>query len=89
MVTKSDERSRFEIEQDGHTAFLEFEEDGDRLDLVSTQVPDELGGRGIGGQLAKGALQYAREHKMRVKVTCEFVRSYLERHPEERDVVDD
>jgi hypothetical protein len=69
MVTKNDALSRFEIEEDGQTAFLEFQQDG--------------------GRLAKGALPYAREHGMRVKATCEFVRSYLERHPEERDMVDD
>lgn len=88
-MIKNDAASRFEIEEDGHTAVLEFAEEGDRLELISTNVPEELGGRGIGGQLAKGALAYARENGKRVKVTCDFVKSYLERHPEERDVVDE
>lgn len=87
-IEKNDAESRFEIPLDGHTAFLDYAEEGDLLDLIHTEVPEELEGRGLGSRLAKGAIDYAREHGKRVKVTCPFVRSWLERHPDERDVVD-
>lgn len=89
MFTPNEALSRFEVSADGHTAFLEYSEDGNRLELVHTEVPEALGGRGIAGDLARGALAYARARGMRVRVTCEFVRGWLERHPEERDVVDE
>lgn len=89
MFTRNEALSRFEVSADGHSAFLEYSEEDNRLELVHTEVPEALGGRGIAGELARGAFAYARERGMRVRVTCEFVRGWLERHPEERDLVDD
>ena len=41
---------RFVIETEGLTAQLVYEIDGRRLLLLHTQVPEELGGRGLGGR---------------------------------------
>ena len=38
---------RFEIEEDGHVAFLEYTIAGRILALVHTEVPEELRGRGL------------------------------------------
>ena len=41
-------RSRFEIEQNGQTAWLEFDTDGQGwLTLWHTEVPEQLRGRGL------------------------------------------
>ncbi len=80
-------RGRFEIEQDGHTAFLEYNLAGKVLQLIHTEVPDALQGKGIASELAQSALNWAREHGARVDVVCEFVAAYLEKHPEYSDLI--
>jgi predicted GNAT family acetyltransferase len=76
-------RSRFEIEADGETAFLTFHRNGKRLVLVHTETPEALEGRGIGSSLTRAALAFAREHDLTVVPQCPFVRSFIERHPDE------
>lgn len=88
-VRMNAEEERFELAVDGSTATLEFDEkDGGKvLDLTSTQVPEELQGKGVGSRLVRGTLEWARSHGRRVEATCPFVESYIERHPEYRDLV--
>jgi len=75
--------SRFEIHLDGHVAFLTYEERKDEIVLLHTEVPKELGGRGLGGALAKAALQWARAQPGKTLVVlCPFVREYMRKHPE-------
>jgi predicted GNAT family acetyltransferase len=76
--------ARFEGELVG---ILEYVVKPGRIKLVHTEVPEALEGRGIAGQLAHFALDDARRRGLRVIPTCPYVRAYLERHPEERDVV--
>lgn len=86
-VAMNPRSGRFELTQDGFTAFAEYQlRDGDML-LPHTVVPPELEGHGIGGLLARAALGYAREHGLRVKPTCSFMAAYITRHPEWSDVV--
>ena len=46
---------------------------GDVLALLETEVPEALRGTGMAGMLAKTALDYAREHHLKVDVICPFV----------------
>jgi predicted GNAT family acetyltransferase len=82
-VTVNDETDRFETRVGGQTAFLTFHRNGDRLALIHTEVPKELEGKGLASLLAKTALAYARDNDLTVVPICEFVQSYLERHPDE------
>jgi predicted GNAT family acetyltransferase len=87
-VMKNDARSRFEIRIGDQVAILRYRESPGRIDLIHTEVPEELGGRGIAGKLASFALDYAREHGLRVKPTCPYVAAYIQRHPEYADLVE-
>ena len=78
---------RFEIEQDGKIAFLEYSIAGDVIALLHTEVPHELRGRGLASELAQTALQWAREHHVKVDVICPFVAEYLQKHHEFADLV--
>lgn len=74
---------QFEIHHPDGVAKLVYRYDPDgRLALVHTEVPPSLGGRGIGGLLAKTALEFARNEHLRVIPECPFVKAYLARHPE-------
>ena len=78
---------RFEIEQDGEVAYLEYSLDGSVLVLLHTEVPPQLRGKGLSSSLAETALQYARENKLRVDIICPSVHTYLEKHPEYSDLI--
>jgi predicted GNAT family acetyltransferase len=78
---------RFEIEQDSHVAYLEYNLAGKVLQLIHSEVPEALRGRGLATELAKSALDWARENGVKVDVICPSVAAYLEKYPEYSDLV--
>jgi uncharacterized protein len=52
------------------------------ISLLYTSVPPSLRGRGIANELARMALEYAREHQLKVDVVCPIVFHYTTKHPE-------
>jgi predicted GNAT family acetyltransferase len=74
---------RFVLTADGHEAELVYELEGDRLVLVHTGVPDELGGRGLGGVLVQHAIDRAAAEGWTVVPQCPFARAWLEKHPDQ------
>jgi predicted GNAT family acetyltransferase len=86
---RSVSRSRFELEEMGETAYLEFDLDSAGwITLLHTEVPEPLRGRGIAGTLAKTGLEYARDNNLKVDVVCPLVANYLLKHPEFQDLVE-
>lgn len=83
LVTKG----RFEIEQDGAVAYLEYALAGKVLELIHTEVPATMQGTGAGSELVKSAFDWAREHHIKVDVICPFATEYIARHPEYTDLV--
>ncbi|HEY1319602.1 MAG TPA: GNAT family N-acetyltransferase [Streptosporangiaceae bacterium] len=82
VVTDNPGRSRFELPVDGQLAYLRYRRNGTRLVLIHTDVPDEIGGRGLGGKLVRAAISHAAREGMTVVPLCPFARDWLERHPE-------
>ncbi|MFY9891532.1 MAG: N-acetyltransferase [Streptosporangiaceae bacterium] len=82
-VTDSEENSRLEIHADGELAELIYRTRAGRLVLVHTEVPDALGGRGLGGDLVEAAIDKAAAAGMTIVPLCPFARGWLERHPDE------
>jgi predicted GNAT family acetyltransferase len=78
---------RFEFESDGQVAFLEYNLAGNVLQLIHTEVPEPLRGKGLAATLAASAFQWAREHGAKVDVICPYVAAYLKKHPEYSDLV--
>jgi uncharacterized protein len=78
---------RFELERDGHVASLQYTVAGHVLALLHTEIPDALRGSGIASTLAQTALDWARDHHLKVDVVCPFVDAFLETHPEYSDLV--
>ena len=78
---------QFELEQDGHVAYLQYTIVGHVLALIHTEIPESLRGTGIASTLAKTALDWARENHMKVDVVCPFVAGYLQTHPEYSDLI--
>ncbi|HEU4586019.1 MAG TPA: GNAT family N-acetyltransferase [Gemmatimonadaceae bacterium] len=82
QVTKNDADGQFQIRDEDKVASLAYSERDGKLYLIHTEVPKPLEGRGYGSALAKTALEYAKEHGLKVVPFCPFARAYLQRHPE-------
>jgi predicted GNAT family acetyltransferase len=86
-VIQNAEKNQFEVEGTDGMATLTYREMPDRITLLHTEVAPELAGKGLGGVLARGALDYARSTKRKVLVTCKFVKTFIARHPEYEDLL--
>jgi predicted GNAT family acetyltransferase len=87
QVSNNPAARRFEIRTEQGTAMLTYKHRGADLDLIHTEVPPALEGKGYAAALAAAALDYARREGMKVIPTCPYVKAYLERHPEYADLV--
>lgn len=82
------ERSRFEILVDGALAgFARYRLTPGRITFVHTEVDDAHAGQGLGGTLARAALDSARARALAVRPDCPFIRTWIERHPDYADLV--
>lgn len=88
-IKHNQEAHQFLVDIDGKVAKLDYSvaEEGKSLDFQSTFVPPELRGQKIGDKIVLFALNYARDHQLKVIPTCPFVKTVVERHPEYRDLL--
>ncbi len=68
---------RFELEVDGHVAAAYYELKPGVITFTHTEVPKELGGKGVGSKLVKGALEQVRRDGLKVVPDCPFVNAYI------------
>jgi uncharacterized protein len=80
-------RHRFELEVEGHLATEHYRLDGNVITFVHTEVPKELGGKGVGSRLVQGALDQIRAAGLKLIPECPFVKAWLEKHPEYQGLV--
>ena len=80
-------RLRFELEVDGHVAFAEYGLAAGVITFVHTVVPKELGGRGVGSTLARGALEDVRRRGLKVVAQCPFIKAFMDKHAEFNDLL--
>jgi predicted GNAT family acetyltransferase len=78
---------RFELEVDGAVAVAKYVRHDNVVTFTHTEVPEALGGRGIGSKLAEGALDMVRARGEKVVAQCPFVASWIARHPAYADLL--
>jgi predicted GNAT family acetyltransferase len=86
-VSDNTAQQRYELAVDGHVAASYYEIADGVITFVHTEVPPELGGKGIGSKLIKGALDQVRAEGLKVIAQCPFVKAYIEKHPEYVDLL--
>lgn len=88
-VRHNPEETRYEAWLEGQLAgFAVYEKRDATVVFVHTEVDDAFGGRGVGGALAKGALDDVRtQDGADVVPQCPFIRGYIDKHPEYADLV--
>jgi uncharacterized protein len=88
-VHDNDAAQRYEMDVEGKIAFITYRRSPGLLTLLHAEVPQELSGRGIGSQLARGALELARAQGNKVIPRCPFIASYVQKHAEFHDLLAD
>lgn len=87
-VADAPDRGRYQARLHGEVVgFAAYRLSDDVITFTHTEVDDEFEGQGIGGRLARGALDDARARSLRVRPQCPFIRSWIERHPDYADLV--
>lgn len=82
-LVKNEDKKRFEMVVDNHTAFVEYILTNDNvMFLTHTEVPKSLGGKGVGGSIVEKSLNYIKEKEYTLAPLCPFVASYLRKHLE-------
>ena len=86
-VTHNEKAHRFELHVGGLRAMLTFRRFPDRIIFDHTEVPQPIEGKGLAAKLARFALDFAREHHLRVIPLCPYISSFLRKHTEYQDLL--
>jgi predicted GNAT family acetyltransferase len=79
---------RFVIAAEGRRAgYSAYQRSPGEITFLHTEIKPEFEGKGLGSVLVREALAQARSAGDAVIPRCPFVRSYIERHPAEIDLV--
>ena len=79
--------NRFEVDLGKDKAVLIYMIKAGLFILLHTEVPPAFEGRGIAGQMARTALEYAKYEGLKVRSYCSYTTSYIERHPEYNELL--
>lgn len=87
-VSDSPGRQRFELEADGTlAAFTRYDVAADTIEFHHTETLPGFEGRGLASTLVRNALDDVRARGLLVRPYCQYVRGFIRRHPEYRDLV--
>ena len=87
-VQDAPEAERYEIRDgDRVLGIAAYRRRGDTVVFTHTEVDPDAGESGLGSRLVRGALDDVRARGGEVEPRCSFVRGYIERHPEYRDLL--
>lgn len=80
-ITRNDSARRYELRVDGAlAAFADFIEGESGIVFTHTETLPEFAGKGLGLELAQGAVADAVDRKLTITPLCPFIRRYLERN---------
>jgi uncharacterized protein len=86
-VVNNPSQNRYELVVEGHLAATYYKVSDGVITFIHTEVPPELGGKGVGSQLIKGALDQVRAEGRKVIPECPFVKAYIDKHGEYADLL--
>jgi uncharacterized protein len=88
-IRDNTDKQRFEAMLDGDVVgFAQYKLSPGLITFLHTEVDDEQEGEGIGSTIVRTSLDAVRaDGELKVRLRCPFYRSYLERHPEYKDLI--
>lgn len=88
LVADNPARRRFEILVDGGLAgFTAYRVRDGLVVFTHTEIDAAFQGKGIGAQLAAGALDQVRERGEKIVAECPFIAAYVKKHAEYQDLL--
>jgi predicted GNAT family acetyltransferase len=91
MQIQRDEHGRkgaFFIDENGEwVAELTYVNDNGIMTIDHTEIDEKLRGEGIGEDLVKAAVEYARENGLKINPVCPYAKKVIDRTPEFQDVL--
>lgn len=91
MQIQRDEHGRrgaFYIDENGEwIAELSYIKNDGMLTIDHTEIDEKLRGEGIGKDMVRAAVEYARENGFKIKPDCPYARRIIEQTPEFQDVL--
>lgn len=83
LVTRNDERHAYEISVAGERAGIAgYRDEPGRILFTHTEIDPAFGGQGLGGILARAALDDAVSRGLTIVPYCPFIQAYLQKHPD-------
>lgn len=86
-IKHNKQKQRFEIHLEGHVGYMSYVLNDGVIEYDHTIVPRELGGKGIGTELVKYGLAYARVDHLKVIPSCSFVAAFINKHDVYQDLL--
>ena len=86
-VSNNPAHQRYELDVDGHIAATYYKIADGVITFIHTEVPPELGGKGIGSRLIKGALDQVRADGLESDRGVPVREGLIEKHPEYQDLL--
>ncbi len=81
-------RGSFYIDENGEwIAELTYAKNNGTMTIDHTEIAEKLRGEGIGHDMVKAAVEYAREEGLKIKAVCPYAKKVIERTPELKDVL--
>jgi len=88
QVRDNPDRHRYEAHVEGQLAgFAEYQLATDLIVLTHTEVDPAYEGQGVGGALARAAMDDVRARQVKALVICPFILSWIGRHREYADLL--
>ncbi len=83
QIDDNAEEQRYEALLDGKlVGFIQYRLHDGRMTMVHTEVEPAYEGQGVGSELAKVALEDARDRGLKVVPRCPFIARYVRRQPD-------
>lgn len=79
-ITQNGDMMRFEYQENGLIAYLEYKYYKKDIAFTHTIVPEALEGKGIASALAQRAFEFASAERKKVMVYCPFISHYVQKH---------
>lgn len=87
-LVKNEDKKRFEIESDGHFAFINYKETSQQIALIHTEAEPELAGTGAAAAVVEKTLKYIEESGKKLLPYCPYVFAFIKKKQEWKRIVD-
>lgn len=86
-LRKNTEAQSFEMERDGHIAFIDYTEYPNEIALTHTESPEELAGTGTAKLLVQATLEHIEQSGKQLLPFCPYVYAFIKKNPEWKRIV--